>query len=179
MEHTSCRTQVHDSAALFASLTAVIWDEREALERMLFRLVELRLLLQSGAAIWLGKADDDLRAARSHLQTCEHIRVAAVADIAATLDQRPRSTLATLVGAAPDPWQTVLTEHCIALRTLVQEIKTAIGRVRTLLYAASAATHDVRSTSDHMADIVAQVNQQSVLATTQELGTPALAAFLA
>ena len=57
-----------ETADAFAAVAAVLWNEREALEQVLYSLQVEQLVLTAGATRWLNHADADLRVALERLQ---------------------------------------------------------------------------------------------------------------
>jgi hypothetical protein len=132
-----------DRADAFAAVGALLWDERETLENLLYRLVHEQLILVSGTTRWLSKADSEVRAAVGMLRTSEVIRAAEVDSLAARLSLPPQTTLVELAKIAPEPWPLVFTEHREALRALVFEIDSVAAENRRLL---SAGAHAISET---------------------------------
>jgi hypothetical protein len=139
------------AATAYAALSAALWDLREALETLLFRLVAEQLVVTSGATRWLGRADDDLRNAIERMRLTEVARAVETEALARAVNCSPESTLRELAAAAEEPWAQVLGEHRDALRALVAEIQTAADANRRLLDAGAKA---VRETLDHLGNTV-------------------------
>jgi hypothetical protein len=133
--------------ASFAAVSALLWNERELLELVLFRLTEEHLLLCAGASRWLAKANDELAAAHSQLSGTEVLRAAEVDALVETLGLPPETTLCELVAVAPEPWATLLAEHRSALQSLVGEIEALRTEVARALSAGASA---IRETLDHL-----------------------------
>lgn len=139
-----------DPSAAFASLTAVLWNEREAVEHVLFKLVSERLVLAAPAHRWLSRTDDELQRALCDLRGHERERAMAVAELAGTLSLRPECTLDDLIAVAPEPWPTVLSDHRLALRVLVRDIDEAVAETRRLLRASARAVRETLDDLDHL-----------------------------
>lgn len=123
------------AADTLAGISALLWDERDLLGHLLFKLVEERLVLTSGQTRWLAKADDELRAAAADLQGVELLRAAGVDALSRHLGVPIGTTLRGLAEQAPEPWSSILTAHREALRDLVAEIETVAEQNRELLTA--------------------------------------------
>jgi hypothetical protein len=106
----------------FGAASAALWSQREALELVLFKLVEERFVLESGSTRWLGHADGEVRSALSRVRGGEVIRAAEADALARAVGLPAGSSLLELADAAPEPWHHVLTEHRTALRALVRYI---------------------------------------------------------
>lgn len=185
-----------DPGIAFGSFTAVLWNIREAVEHVLFAAVKERLILAAPAYRWLGKADDELRAALRVLRTHEDERIATVRDIADGLGLDATCTLAELAALSPAPWPTVLADHRLALRVLVRDLDEPVAAMLRLLRASSAAVRetledldeearaghgvrDLRSVDRAMLVTAADVNHQNALETTTWLVRLSLFEFLA
>lgn len=187
-------------AAAFATFTAVMWRTREAVEHLLFAVVKEQLILEAPAYRWLGKADDELRAALSGLRAYEEARVAAVREITAGLGLPPSATLAELSHFAPTPWPVILCDHRLALRVLVRDLEEPLADTMRLLRASSRAVRDtladldeearsrpngrdlnedLRAVDRAMLVTAADVNHQNALETTARLVRLSLFEFLA
>ncbi|MGH9283539.1 MAG: flagellar export chaperone FlgN [Acidimicrobiales bacterium] len=114
-------------------LSEVLWREREALELVLFKLEEQRLLLDSGLTHWLGHANREVEVVLDQLSEMELNRAVASAAAADELGIVDDAKLSALAAAAPSPWPCVLERHIAALRRLADEILILAGANRTLL----------------------------------------------
>jgi hypothetical protein len=130
-----------DDAAL-ASVAAILWDERQYLEDLLFALVSEQLVVAAGRTRWLARADAGVQEAVSRLRDGEVGRAVQVQALARALDVAEDSSLADLAQASPEPWREVFTEHRAALRALTAEIDAAVAENRRLLLAGSQAISD-------------------------------------
>lgn len=131
-----------DPAAAFAALTAVLWNEREAVDQVLFKVVAERLVIEAPALRWLARADDELAAAIRTMRSCSRERAAEVAHIAAVLELGPRCSLADLIRAAPEPWPAVLADHRTAMRVLVRDLVAAASATRRKLRTSGQAVKE-------------------------------------
>ncbi len=129
----------------FGAVSAALWSQREALELVLFKLVQERFVLTSGSTRWLGRADAEVRAAIGRLQGGEVIRAAEADALALTVGIPAGASLAELADAAPEPWHLVLTEHRTVLREVVREIEAVAAENRRLLKVGAGA---IRETLD-------------------------------
>jgi hypothetical protein len=129
----------------YSAVSALLWREREALQLLLFKLVEEQLILQAGQTRLLPDANQEIELAVDQLRCAEVLRAAEVDAIAEQLEVVELPTLAEFSEAAPEPWATVFTEHRESLRQLVDEVETATGTNRALLVA-GARSQRVRAT---------------------------------
>jgi hypothetical protein len=139
--------RIDETADCYASVAAVLWTEREALELVLFKLVEEQFVLTSGSTRWLNRADAELRVALDRLRGNEVLRAAEVEALGLGLGVPLETTLAELADLAPEPWSMVLAEHRTALRSLVFEVDAVAAQNRRLL---EAGAKSIRETLDNV-----------------------------
>jgi hypothetical protein len=142
---TPSRRDAEPELTSFAAVSSLLWNERELLESVLFKLTVQRLVLASGSSRWLARATDEVNAVVGRISGTEVLRAAEIDALAETLHLPHETTLSELVAIAPEPWSTLLAEHRAALRSLVAEIEALGGEVRTLL---SAGMKAIRETLD-------------------------------
>ncbi len=103
-------------------LAAILWRQRELLERLVYRLECEQLLLAAGRTRWLAAATGEVEGLLAELAVVE-VQRAAVADAAcAELGVAAGSTLEVLAAAAQPPWTGVLIDHRQVLLTLTSEL---------------------------------------------------------
>ena len=106
------------------ALTSVLSRERLLAELVVFKLVELRGLLQSGESRFLGWAAEEVERATASLREAELQRATIVAGLA---EQRglPEGDLplSAVLADAPEPWRGVLGELSDRLRHLCVEAR--------------------------------------------------------
>jgi hypothetical protein len=142
-------------AETFSAVASLLWNERESLELVHYKLVQELLLLQAGESRWLAKADAEVAEAIRRMRMSEVLRAAEMERILTELGLPATASLAELAELAPEPWGLVLLEHRAALRSLVAEIQAAGHSVRILLNAGSTA---IRSTLDLLTQSVSTYN---------------------
>jgi hypothetical protein len=104
-------------------LAAVLWRQRELIERLCYRLDCEQLLLAAGRTSRLALAVSEVEAAVQDLQVLEMQRAEAADRVAAELGLPVGSGLSDLAAAADPPWTGVLVEHRAALLGLTAELK--------------------------------------------------------
>jgi hypothetical protein len=144
--------QEPDAAYVLNDLFAALWRERSALEEVLFKLIQQRSLIRNGDTRWLGRADDELRAAVDALRLVELLRAAVTDEAAALLGLPAEAPLSDLAAAAPPQFRLLLQEHRDELRTLVAEVHALADDNTALLGAGLKA---VRETLDRLQPSVA------------------------
>jgi flagellar FlgN protein len=146
----------------FAGVAAVLWSEREILERVLFAVTTERLVLESGQTRWLARADQQVQDALEVLRTSEVLRSAEVQALADQLNLPFETNLAGLASIAPEPWPYVLNEHRTALRDLTAEIDAVTTDIRRLLHAGAQA---IGETLDRLGDAFSAYTANGAVAT--------------
>ncbi|MCU1370066.1 MAG: hypothetical protein JWO77_1260 [Ilumatobacteraceae bacterium] len=95
----------------------ILEREGEALEVLLFKLIETRLLIEAGEARFLPRATREVERARTRARELDLLRAATVAQTSCG------ATLRDLAAAAPGPWPAILRDHHALLSNLVSEIE--------------------------------------------------------
>jgi hypothetical protein len=126
----------------YSEVSTLLWRERDALQLLLFKLVEEQLIVSSGQTRWLAQANDEIEAALDELRGTEVLRAAEVDAIADELGLRTPPSLAELELRAPQPWATLFAEHRQVLLQLVSEVQRTAGQNRVLLTAGARAVRE-------------------------------------
>lgn len=134
-------------------LAAVLWRQRELLERLVYRLECEQLLLAAGRTRWLAVATGEVEVLLDELRVLELQRAAAADRVASELALPPGATLEELAGTAEPPWTGVLIEHRQALLTLTGELSALAETNKHLMAAGMKA---VESTLAHLGMRAAQ-----------------------
>jgi hypothetical protein len=124
------------------AVSASLWAQRDALETLLFRLVEEQLIVSSGSTRWLARADTEVAKAIDTSRAGEVLRAVEVDALTAVLGLPAEATLAELASAVPEPWTTVFDDHRTALRGLALDVQAVAGDNRHLLEAGAAAVRE-------------------------------------
>lgn len=103
-------------------LSLILWQERELLELLSFRLEVERLVLASGRTRWLVSATREVEDVLATIRQTELARAVAADEAAAELGLAPNPSLTLLADAAPDPWRGILGEHREAFLSAAREI---------------------------------------------------------
>ncbi len=103
-------------------ITAVLEREQELLDILLFKLIETRLILESGELRFLARATREVERARARTREVDLVRATIVAQRAGG------STLRQLAAHAEEPWPTILRDHHERLVSLVAEIEVTAHR---------------------------------------------------
>ena len=132
----------------WAVASTALWREREALERLHFKLIEQQLVLAAGEVRWLHLVDDEVREAADAMRAAEVLRSAEFEMFARRLNLAPDASLRDFIAAAPEPWPTVLDQHRVALHDLALDIRaTAASNTRMLQAGAKAIRETLENLS--------------------------------
>jgi hypothetical protein len=126
----------------FAEVSTMLWRERDALQLLLFKLIEEQLIVSSGRARWLPQANEEIEFALEQLRGTEVLRAAETDAIAEELGLPIPATLAQLEQAADEPWATLYGEHRRALLELIAEVDQVTAENRKLLTAGARAVRE-------------------------------------
>jgi hypothetical protein len=139
---TEEQARVVESSESFASLTALLWTERDAVEHVLFKLVQEHLVLSAPALRWLPRVDDELAAAVRAMQDCARERTRAVAQLADAFELSAPYRMTQLIAVAPEPWPAVLNDHRTALRVLLRDLTSTAAATRRKLRESARAVRE-------------------------------------
>lgn len=103
-------------------LAAILWRQRELLEKLVYRLECEQLLLAAGRSRFLATATAEVETLLDELRIVELQRAAAADQVARELGLPDGATLEELAGTAQPPWTEVLLEHRHALLTVTGEL---------------------------------------------------------
>lgn len=127
-----------DSTALSA-LSALLWEERQQLEKLLFALVTQQLMIKAGQSRWLGRVDEQVLTAMTEYQDAQVLRAVEFAAVAEAAGLSADISLQELADAAGEPWSVTLGEHRTMLRAVASEIDAMVAENRRLLEAGARA----------------------------------------
>lgn len=125
-------------------LVALLTRERLLAELVVFKLVEMRQLLQAGEARFLPWAAEEVERATGALRDVELQRALVVVELATErglADVEP--SLDELVEDTSEPWRTVLVEAATSLRALCREAEDLVQANRALAEQGVAAVSDL------------------------------------
>ncbi len=116
-------------------LAAILWRQRELLDRLVYRLECEQLLLAAGRTSFLATATSEVEALIEELQVVELQRAATTDAVARELGLEVGVTLEELAGTAQPPWTGVLLEHRHALVAVTGELAALAETNRHLMAA--------------------------------------------
>ena len=120
-------------------LAAVLWRQRDLLERLVYRLECEHLLLAAGRTRFLPLATAEVEGLLADLRVLELQRASAADRVAAEAGLPAGSGLEQLAAAVQPPWTGVLLEHREALVALTSELAALAETNRTLMAAGMKA----------------------------------------
>ncbi len=124
-------------------LSALLWQERELLELLVFKLEEEQLLLTSGKTRWLHHATREVEQVLGRLRDIGLVRAVHASGVATAWGIDDGATLRELAAAAPEkPWQELLSAHLEAMTALVAQITALRDTNHQFLKAASRSTQE-------------------------------------
>src|SRR3954452_13725793 len=116
-----------------SDVSNILWQERQHLELLLFKLEEEQLVLASGRARWLNHATREVEMVLEEIKRAELARSIEVDAVAAELSLAPGASLRQLAVASPQPWRGIFEQHRRAFLEITQEILTLAQVNRDLL----------------------------------------------
>ena len=120
-------------------LAAVLWRQRDLLERLVYRLECEQLLLAAGRTRFLALATAEVEDLLGQLRVLELQRAGAADRVAAEVGMDAGAGLEQLASAVQPPWTGVLLEHREALLALVGELAALAETNRSLMAAGMKA----------------------------------------
>ena len=120
-------------------LAAVLWRQRDLLERLVYRLECEHLLLAAGRTRFLSLATAEVEELLGELRVLEMQRSEAADGVAAEVGLDAGTGLDRLASAVQPPWTGVLLEHREALLALVGELAALAETNRSLMAAGMKA----------------------------------------
>lgn len=123
-------------------LSMQLWQERELLELLLFKLEEQRLLLEAGGTRWIHLATREIEQVLEQLRVSGLGRDVEVASVAREWGVPEATTLGQLIEAAPAAWRDVFADHRVAMTTHMAEIAQVKDSNEVYLRAAAKAVDE-------------------------------------
>jgi hypothetical protein len=114
-------------------LIALLNDQRQLLDDLLYRLVAARGVLATGEIRYVGRATAEIELVINEIYAAEARRAAGISEIAGRLGCPAESiTLRALAGAAPEPYRSVLEHLHTEFLRLTDEIERTIAVNKSL-----------------------------------------------
>lgn len=149
-------------------LSALLWQERELLDLLIFKLTEEQLLLTAGHTRWLQHATSEVEQVVRRLRASDLSRAVDVAALAEQWDlDTAEPSLRHLADAAPPgPWGDILRAHLEAMTAQTAQIKELRDMNESFLRSAA------RSTQESAANLIPQPGTYNADGSTGQGGMP-------
>lgn len=127
-----------------SELSALLWQERELLDVLEFRLEAEQALLAAGKTRWIQRASDEIASITAQLRKLNLVRDVEVAQLAEEWGiEGELPSLRQIIAAAPElVWHDIFSAHLAALLASVDRIGLLRDANDHMLRAAIRATHD-------------------------------------
>lgn len=122
-----------------SDLAAVLWRQRELMDKLAYRLECEQLLLAGGRSRHLASATSEVETLVEELQVAELHRASVSQRVARDLGQPADATLEEVAVAAGPPWTDVLLDHRQALLTGTSELAVLAEATKNLTATGLAA----------------------------------------
>jgi hypothetical protein len=113
-------------------LAAVLWRQRELLERLAYKLECERLLLTSGRTRWLAAATTEVEVVSTEVALLDMQRAVVADAVCRELGLEVGASLEDLAAAASPPWTAMLLDHRDALIALTTELTSLAEATRQI-----------------------------------------------
>ncbi|HYA68895.1 MAG TPA: flagellar export chaperone FlgN [Acidimicrobiales bacterium] len=123
-------------------LSACLWEERAALEQLVFRLEQENLVLAAGRHRLLDPSTAEVATASAEVDRIEQRRLAITASVGEHLGLGPDATLETIADTVDDPLADAMRVHRQTLRGLVRLVTGLVESNRELIARGLAAATD-------------------------------------
>lgn|SRR5579875_1111820 len=134
-----------------AELSELLWRERQALDVLLFKLEQERLVLDAGRLEWLARAGHEVELAAEELRLAGLARAVGAEAVVEELRLAPTATLAEIAAAAPTPWGEMFAAHREAMLRLSARIdELAEANRRAVEAARDAAVREARTATGEL-----------------------------
>lgn len=131
-----------------ATLSRLLWREREMLDTLQFKLDEQQLLLAGGHAEWVARASAEVEAVLARIGELELTRAVEFDRAAEQLGLAPAPSLRHLATVAPEPWGHLLEEHHKALVAQIARVQRTTETNRGLARSAVKAAATILASID-------------------------------
>jgi hypothetical protein len=125
-----------------ADLSRILWQQRELMELLLFKLEEQQLLLVAGRSRWMGLAAREIEHVLDRIRDFEGLRAVELEPTRRELGLTDPPTLLQLAELTGEPWSELFTSHREHLLALTAEVQALTEANRELLAAGSRAVAD-------------------------------------
>jgi hypothetical protein len=120
--------------SLLPELSRMLWQQRDLIERLEYRLEVQQLIMLSGRSDRLPTAVGEVEAAIAEIRKVEEQRLRIVGDVARTLGLPSHATITQIRNEVEAPWDTVLGDHHSSFLKLVASTEELASRNRELAH---------------------------------------------
>jgi hypothetical protein len=120
--------------SLLPELSRVLWQQRDLIERLEYRLEVQQLIMVSHRADRLAMAVGEVEAAIEQIRLAEDRRLEIVRQVAGALGLPTTATISQIRAVVEPPWDYVLSDHHTAFLRLVASTEELTSRNRELAH---------------------------------------------
>ncbi len=126
-------------------LSACLYEEKQLLEELLFKLEEEQLILVSGRHRWLERATAEVENVLRTLSSLESARLDIMATVAGELglDAGAQATMLEVAGAVGEAWSEALLESRESIKVLISQVVQMVAGNRDLITRGLASTTEL------------------------------------
>ncbi|WP_435299637.1 flagellar protein FlgN [Timonella sp. A28] len=130
------------------TLNSLLWNQRQLLETLIFKLEEEQLLLAAGKSRWLPRSTAEIEAVLGQIRESDLARAVESTAVCTELGIDPDSPLTVIAERAPDQWSEILSSHRQALAQIMAEVEQLLSSNRELLSTSQRAVQEALSHLD-------------------------------
>jgi hypothetical protein len=119
---------------LLPELSRVLWQQRDLIERLEYRLEVQQLIMVSGRSDRLPTAVGEVEAAIAEIRKVEDQRLRVVGDVSRALGLPATATITQIRNTVPAPWDAVLDDHHTSFLRLVASTEELAARNKELAH---------------------------------------------
>lgn len=155
------------------ALSRALWQQRQHAELVIFKVEEAQLLCRNKQTRWLPYATQEIEAVLDEARTDELARDMAANATVKDLELEENASLQEIIEASKEPWKTVLTQHRIALQSIVEEISSKAKSLEKSLNRVRTRTHE-----DPIDQAILEITYRTASESVNYLVQPGLKEFL-
>lgn len=141
--------QHHLVELVLSELSHVLWQQRDLVTQLIYRLEVQRLLLTNSRSEWVEYATSDVNDALDDVRRQEEFRTELLVDLSSLLGTRQDASLRDLIGAVSAPWDTIFSEHHAAFLKLSADAEEASRVNSDLIHRGLADLGDLLTSFGH------------------------------
>lgn len=126
----------------FDELSRLLWDQRQLIDLLLYKLEVEQLVLAAGRTRWIDQSAREVGAVLDELREVDLIRASCTTAVAGQLGLPPEPTLREICDAAQEPWAEIFRDHLGMLVTSIGNLEELAEANRELL---ARGLHDTQT----------------------------------